>query len=150
MRCPFCNEKNTKVLESRICEGNKSIRRRRECFDCNKRFTTYERTELDDLYILKKNQKKELFSREKLKRGIAKSCEKRSVTEEKIEKTVDMIEGYLRAKGKQEIKSNYIGRLVMNELKKLDEVAYVRFVSVYKKFRNIKQFAEEVETLKMR
>ena len=113
-----------------------------------KRFTTYERMELDDLYVMKRDKRREVFSRDKLMKGIIKACEKRPVSQEKIEKAVDAIEGELRAKGKPEIKSNHIGRKVMEHLKYLDEVAYVRFASVYKKFRDINQFAEEVKTLK--
>lgn len=148
MKCPYCNKTETKVLESRMSESEKAIRRRRECAECKKRFTTYERIELDDIYVRKKNKKIENFSREKLLKGLMKACEKRPVSEEKIEKTADIIECEIRSKGKTEIKSNYIGRKVMEHLKQLDEIAYVRFASVYKKFRDINQFAEEVKILK--
>ena len=113
-----------------------------------KRFTTYERMELDDLYVKKRDKRREVFSREKLMKGITRACEKRPVSQEKIEKAVDAIEGRIRAKGKTEVKSSHIGRKVMEHLRQLDEIAYVRFASVYKKFRDINQFAEEVKTLK--
>ncbi len=148
MKCPYCNKIETKVLESRICESDRSIRRRRECGECNNRFTTYERTELECLYVMKKDKRREEFSREKLMKGIIKACEKRPVSQEKIEKAVDQIEAQIRAAGKTEIKSRIIGRKVMEKLRQLDEIAYVRFASVYKKFKDINQFAEEVKTLK--
>ena len=148
MLCPYCSTINTKVLESRLCESDRTIRRRRECMQCMKRFTTYERMELDDLYVKKRDKRREVFSREKLMKGITRACEKRPVSQEKIEKAVDAIEGRIRAKGKTEVKSSHIGRKVMEHLRQLDEIAYVRFASVYKKFRDINQFAEEVKTLK--
>ncbi|HDD70680.1 MAG TPA: transcriptional repressor NrdR [Candidatus Woesearchaeota archaeon] len=150
MQCPYCNSTNTRVIESRTCESNKTIRRRRECNNCSKRFTTYERIELDDLYVNKRDKSKELFSREKLIQGMIKACEKRPVSQEKIRKAADIIEAAIRTKGKTEVKSNYIGKKVMEQLKQLDEVAYLRFASVYKKFRDVKQFAEEIKTLKRR
>jgi len=148
MLCPYCHANNTKVLESRMCELDRAIRRRRECTQCEKRFTTYERTELDDIYVIKKDKRREIFSRDKLLKGLIKACEKRPISKDKIEKAVDAIEGEIRAKGKTEIKSNYIGRKVMQHLRQLDEIAYVRFASVYKKFRDINQFTEEIKTLK--
>ncbi len=148
MKCPYCNKIETKVLESRICESDRTIRRRRECNECSKRFTTYERTELECVYVIKKDKRREEFSREKLMKGIIKACEKRPVSQDKIERNVDEIEAKLRAKGKTEIKSREIGRRVMEKLRQLDEVAYVRFASVYKKFKDINQFAEEIKILK--
>jgi transcriptional repressor NrdR len=148
LKCPYCHKKETKVLESRLCESDRTVRRRRECGECKKRFTTYERKELDDIYVSKKNKGIEAFSREKLLKGMLKACEKRPVSKEKIEQTADKIEGEIRTSGKPKIKSIQIGKKVMEHLKELDEVAYLRFASVYKKFKDINQFSEEIKTLK--
>lgn len=148
MKCPYCNEKETKVLESRMSEEDKAIRRRRECTKCEKRFTTYERAELEDIYVKKRDAKTQPFSREKLRNGLLRACEKRPVAQEIIEKAVEEIEATIRTKGKTEVKSSYIGRKVMEKLRDLDEVAYVRFASVYKKFKALEHFEKEIKTLK--
>jgi transcriptional repressor NrdR len=145
MRCPYCNYEETKVVDSR--ESENSTRRRRECLKCKKRFTTYERVEID-LMVIKKNGTREKFMREKIKNGIIKACEKRPISHEKIDSIVNKIEGKLRAKDTHEIGSQMIGELVMRELKKLDKVAYIRFASVYREFADIDDFQQELMKLK--
>lgn len=144
MKCPYCTSNDLKVLETR--ETRDMTRRRRECLKCDKRFTTYERIEFD-LVVLKKDGKKEPFDRDKIRVGLLKACNKRPVTKEKIEKTVDKIEQELRKLNSHEIKSKIIGNKVTTKLKSLDKVAYMRFVSVYKDFDNIKAFKEEIKKL---
>ncbi len=122
-------------------------RRRRECIKCGKRFTTHERVETD-LMIIKKDNKREKFDREKVRKGMLKACEKRTVSQDEINESLDRIEGKLRSKSKNEIKSNIVGDLVMKELKKLDHVAYIRFASVYKEFQDVNSFREEIKRLK--
>ena len=129
MRCPYCTHAELKVTNKRESDS-KSIRRRRECLKCHKRFTTYERVELIDLIVLKKNGAKEQFNRDKLKSGIERACEKNSVSEEVIERMVESIEENLRKRSSTEIPSAIIGALVIRELKKVDKVAYIRFASV--------------------
>ena len=148
MRCPYCFHIDTRVLDSRMTSKLDSIRRRRSCIKCSKRFTTYERTEILDLSIIKKGGKKELFDKQKLMAGILKSCEKRPVSMSKINKTVDGIEAQLRLMKTTEIPSKKIGDLVVVALRDLDHVAYVRFASVYKGFKSIVEFTKEVERLK--
>jgi transcriptional repressor NrdR len=148
MKCPYCQHPETSVLDSRLTSANDSIRRRRECAECVKRFTTYERTELLDISVVKKDGRSEAFDRNKLLKGILRACEKRPVKREKIELAVDQIELQLRQMDKTEIPSRLVGDLVMSQLMELDEVAYVRFASVYKKFKDVSQFAEEVAKLK--
>ncbi|RMD58262.1 transcriptional repressor NrdR [Candidatus Woesearchaeota archaeon] len=148
MKCPYCQKENTKVVDSRVTPDSCSIRRRRECASCSKRFTTYERIEMADIIVVKKDGRRESFSREKVLKGVMRACEKRPVKREKIEKVVNDIEATLRDMGKEEIKSRKIGTLVMESLAELDEVAYVRFASVYKKFRHANQFVEAIKTLK--
>lgn len=143
MLCPHCNSSKTKVTDKRSSEDNKAIRRRRECLGCKKRFTTYERAVLD-LMVLKKDGKREYFDREKLKNGIMKACEKRSVGLRVIEKLVDGIEAEIHDMHKTEIKSIVIGDLVMEKLKKVDKVAYVRFASYYRDFKNIETFKKSL------
>ena len=144
MKCIYCNQ-DTKVIDSRYSEA--VIRRRRECLKCKQRFTTYERASLD-LNIIKKDGRRELFNREKLKIGLIKACEKRPVSLEKINDAVDYIEKSLRKLGKKEIKSKFIGDKVMQKLKSLDNIAYIRFASVYKEFKDIDDFKEEVKKLR--
>ena len=139
MFCPFCANSENKVTDKRISEEGKATRRRRECIKCGKRFTTYERVELGDIMIVKKDKRREAFSREKLKIGIQKACEKRAISGEQIKEIVDSVEENLRKKGK-EIKSEKIGEMVMKKLKKVDDVAYIRFASVYRDFKDIKDF----------
>jgi len=143
--CPYCSDPETKVLDSRESENN--VRRRRECLKCNKRFTTYEKVEFD-LTIIKKDGKREPFSREKLRNGILKSTEKRPIPLEKIEKSVDDIEQKLRNLKSHEIPSKKIGDEVMRKLKSLDKVAYIRFASVYKDFKDIDELAQELKNIK--
>ncbi len=147
MKCPYCLKIDNFVVDSRLSPDT-SIRRRRECSNCKKRFTTYERIELIDFSVVKKDNSNELFDRNKLLKGILKACEKRPIKREQIEFLVSNIESSIRQSGKSEIKSKKIGELVMNDLKNLDEVAYIRFASVYKKFRKAGQFVEAIEKLK--
>jgi transcriptional repressor NrdR len=148
MRCPYCQHHDTGVLDSRMTSTGDSIRRRRECGGCSKRFTTYERMEMLDLAILKKDGRTEPFDRNKLLRGIQRACEKRPVKREKIDRAVDEIELQLKQLERTEIPSRTVGSLVIEKLRELDEVAYVRFASVYRKFTDVSQFAEEVAKLK--
>lgn len=146
MICPFCSHEDIKVLETRETSETET-RRRRQCLKCEKRFTTYERVELKPLSVLKKDGKSEVFDREKIIRGIVRSCQKRPVTVSDIEKLVDNIEHHLRKSGITEVKSTRIGNLVMSRLKKLDNVAYIRFASIYRDFDDIQSFEEEVSKL---
>ncbi len=145
MKCPYCKG-NTKVTDKR--DSPKGVRRRRECLKCKKRFTTYERIEREKLYVIKKDGRREEFNREKLEAGIEKAFEKRPIEKGKIDKMVSEIEEQLRRKGKKEIKSSTIGELVMRKIKKLDYVAYIRFASVYREFRDIGDFKKEIMLLK--
>lgn len=147
MKCPMCGEQETKVISTRTIKNGSEIRRRRECTQCNERFTTYERVKLN-VRVIKKDETREKFQREKLKNGISRSCEKRPVSEDQIEEIVDKIEVKLREMKGNEIESAKIGELVMNELKELDKVSYIRFASVYKSFEDASSFEEEVKTLK--
>jgi len=147
MKCPFCSQLETKVVDKRETEEELVTRRRRECLKCEKRFTTYERVEMSNIIIIKKDGKREQFDRDKLKRGLFKSCEKREVTNDQIENVVTEIEAELRTKEKTEIPSKDIGELVMKKLKKLDKVAYIRFASVYREFEDIESFEKELSNL---
>lgn len=147
MRCPFCGFSDSRVLDSRpTVEGN-AIRRRRECGSCGKRFTTYERVDELPLVVVKKDGRREPFDRRKLLHGLIKACQKRPVPTEKLEAVVDGIERELRNTMEPEAKSQYIGELVMDALRGLDEVAYVRFASVYRDFRDAGSFLEELKNL---
>ena len=147
MRCPFCSAEELKVIDSRPNVDNNTIRRRRECIDCGSRFTTYERIEDVSLMVVKKDATREEFNRNKITRGIVRACEKRPVSAQQIEDVVTRIEQKLANQMKKEISSQEIGELVMDELKKLDEVAYVRFASVYKSFRDIDTFVIELRKM---
>jgi len=147
MRCPTCQNKNSKVLDSRPIEDGRSIRRRRECDSCGYRFTTFERTEKVPLMVVKKDGARQEFSREKLTRGIMKACEKRPVSAETIEDMVHQIEKELRNKNTAEVDSKEIGEKVMEQLAQVDEVAYVRFASVYRQFKDITVFMNELKEL---
>lgn len=147
MRCPFCSHNETKVLDSRPTEDNASIRRRRECLGCQKRFTTYENVEDIPVYVIKKDGTREAFNKRKIMSGILKSCEKRPVSVIDIDKIVDEIEKQIYNTMEQEINSNLIGELVMEKLKNLDDVAYVRFASVYKQFKDINTFIDELQKI---
>jgi transcriptional repressor NrdR len=146
MKCPFCNAVETKVTDSRE-SSDLETRRRRECEKCGKRFTTYERIETSPLIIIKKDGRRENFSPEKVKGGILKSCEKRPVSIEKIDKIVKEIEASLRNEDKAEISSKVIGEMIMKKLKKIDKVAYVRFASVYRDFKDVEDFKKELKGL---
>lgn len=147
MRCPFCGHEDTQVKDSRPTEDNSAIRRRRFCPGCGSRFTTFERVQLRDLIVTKKNGQRAPFDREKLARSIRIACRKRKVDDERIERVVNSIQRRLESSGEQEIPSSMIGELVMESLQSLDQVAYVRFASVYKNFHEAKDFEEFVETL---
>ena len=147
MRCPYCHHDNTSVVDSREAEDQKSIRRRRECEQCDKRFTTYERVEGIGLKVIKKDGLKEDFNREKLKRGLVKATWKRPVSIAEIEVLIDEIEALLRRKEASEIKSWEIGNLVINRLKKIDPLSYLLFASVYRDFDSLEDFAQEIEKL---
>lgn len=144
MRCPFCQYPNSRVIESRASEDHSTIRRRRECESCMKRFTTYEKVEMAPLMVIKKDRRRDEFSRDKLLRGVLKACEKRPIPMEKIESLVDQVERELRADYEKEISSEKIGEKVMEKLRQLDGVAYVRFASVYRQFKDVETFANEV------
>jgi len=148
VKCPFCQSVDNKVLDSRLTPDSDSIRRRRECSKCIKRFTTYERTEIADISVAKRDGRREPFSREKVLKGIIRACEKRPVKKEQMEAIVAAIESSLRQSDKEEIQSRKIGELVMQELAKLDDIAYVRFASVYKKFKDASQFVDAIKTLR--
>ena len=147
MRCPYCGHSETKVLDSRDAEELEITKRRRECEKCEKRFTTHERVEMIDLEVVKKDGKKEPFNREKMEAGMKRACEKRPVTHEQIETAADEIERELRKLETTEIPSKKIGELVMNKLKKLDKVAYIRFASVYREFTDLEDFESELHKL---
>ena len=147
MRCPFCDNEDTKVIDSRPIDDGKAIRRRRECEKCVKRFTTYEKVETTIIMIIKKDGSLQAFDRDKLMNGIIKACEKRPVALADIERVVDSIERGLNNMMEKEVKSTFLGELVMEQLKDLDEVAYVRFASVYRSFKDVNTFIKEIEAL---
>ncbi|GMQ59897.1 transcriptional regulator NrdR [Vallitalea sediminicola] len=147
MRCPFCNEDNTKVVDSRPSDENNLIRRRRQCEACGKRFTTYEKIETIPLVIIKKDKTREPYNRNKLMNGVVRSCHKRSVSMSEIEGLVDEIENSIYNSLKKEIKSKDIGEKVMEKLKNIDEVAYVRFASIYREFKDINTFMDELKKI---
>ncbi|OGD85911.1 transcriptional regulator NrdR [Candidatus Curtissbacteria bacterium RIFCSPHIGHO2_01_FULL_41_13] len=147
MICPFCAHKVTKVVDKREGSGGKTTRRRRACLKCGRRFTTFERVEALDLLVVKKDSKREIFDRGKLRSGIIKSCEKRPISAEDIEKIVDEVEANLRKSGASEISSKEIGELVIKKLKKVDKIAYIRFASVYRQFADISDFENELSKL---
>lgn len=147
MRCPFCGHDEDRVIDSRPSEEGATIRRRRECIACGNRFTTYEKVETLPLLVIKKDGARQAFDRAKLFSGIMKACEKRPVTTEQIEKLVDSIESSAQNSLKRELSSREIGEMVMNELKQLDEVAYVRFASVYRQFRDVSSFMKELNEM---
>lgn len=148
MKCPYCDSNDTKVIDSRATEENHAIRRRRLCLNCNKRFSTYERYEDSTIMVVKKDNTREQFNPVKLINGIVKSCEKRPVTMDQIEKVANEIEVKINHMGKKEISSNEIGEFVMESLKELDPVAYVRFASVYREFKDVDSFYKELRNFK--
>ena len=147
MKCPFCENQDTRVIDSRHTEDGHAIRRRRECDACGKRFTTYEKVEEMILMVIKKDGRREAFDRNKIMNGIIKACEKRPVPLAEIEKVVDEIERGLNNMMEKEVESTFIGELIMEQLRRLDEVAYVRCASVYRQFTDINTFVAEIEKL---
>jgi len=145
MNCPYCSHESSKVTDKR--SSPQGVRRRRECLKCKKRFTTYEKTERGDLYIIKKDGQREKFDREKLESGVEKAFEKRPVSRDKIKQMINEIEEQIRKRGKKEIKSSIIGDLVSKKIKRLDKVAYIRFASVYRDFEDIRDFKKELKGL---
>jgi transcriptional repressor NrdR len=147
MKCPFCGQEKDKVVDSRPAQDGRSVRRRRECESCGKRFTTYEYIEEVPLIVIKNDGRREPFDRQKLQRGIELACKKRPISAETIASIVEQIEEELQNLSKTEITSKVVGETVMKKLKDLDEVAYVRFASVYHKFKDINEFMKEVKNL---
>ena len=148
MKCPYCHSHNTRVLDSRTTEDDTAIRRRRLCEDCGKRFSTYERYESISLMVIKKDNTREAYDPSKIINGIVRSCQKRPVSMDQIENVAKNIEIKVNHTGKKEVTTTYIGELVMDELKNLDPVAYVRFASVYREFKDVDSFYEEILNLK--
>ena len=148
VRCPYCNYEESKVVDSRASEDKTAIRRRRECLHCNKRYTTYEKIENIPILVIKRNSSRENFDRNKIINGLIKSCEKRPVSRSTIEAIADYVEKKLCNQMSTEVPSQYIGELIMEKLKKHDEIAYVRFASVYRQFKDINGFMEEILRLK--
>jgi len=146
MRCPYCQHDDSRVVDTR--KVGSAVRRRRECLKCGQRFTTYERLASVSLFVVKRDGRREPFDREKLARGIQLACVKRPLSQESIEATVGQIESELYALGKAEVDSSVVGEMVMDELGKLDEVAYVRFASVYRRFEDVEALAEEISELR--
>ncbi|MBT3406316.1 transcriptional repressor NrdR [Candidatus Woesearchaeota archaeon] len=147
MKCPYCGATETKVVDKRETENIEATRRRRECLKCEKRFTTYERIENIELLVIKKNGVREQFDRQKLLKGILRCCIKRDISQDKIEKVVDYVENELRNKETTEIKSREIGDFVMKKLRRIDQVAYIRFASVYRDFADLEEFEKELKKL---
>lgn len=145
MKCPFCSHDNTRVIDSRPAEDNNSIRRRRVCDECGKRFTTYEKVETIPLIIIKKDNNRETYDRSKIEGGVLRACHKRPVGVSAITSLVDEVENEISNREEKEISSQVIGELVMNKLKDLDAVAYVRFASVYREFKDINTFMDELK-----
>lgn len=145
MKCPFCGTDNTRVIDSRPADENLSIRRRRVCDQCQKRFTTYERVEAIPLVVIKKDQTREPYDRTKIESGVFRSCHKRPISVTQMNELVDRVEANIFQQEAKEIPSSYIGELVMRYLKDLDGVAYVRFASIYREFKDVKTFMEEIE-----
>ncbi len=148
MKCPACGQLEDRVIDSRSTKEGSAIRRRRECLACGHRFTTYEEIESDLLYVIKKDGRRELFDRAKLQNGIRRATEKRPIPSAAIEEAVDRLESQLRALGLAEVTSDEVGERVMAVLRELDEVAYVRFASVYRHFQDVSQFMDEVKSLR--
>ena len=145
MKCPFCSHENTRVIDSRPAEDNNSIRRRRVCDECGKRFTTYEKVETIPLIIIKKDDNRETYDRSKIEAGVLRACHKRPVSAQQITGLVDEVENEIMNMEEKEISSQVIGELLMNKLKNLDPVAYVRFASVYREFKDVNTFMDELK-----
>ncbi|MFP4194928.1 MAG: transcriptional regulator NrdR [Desulfosalsimonas sp.] len=147
MKCPFCGENDNKVIDSRLSKEGTAIRRRRECLGCERRFTTYETVEEVPLMIIKKDKRREVFNREKVRAGIKKACEKREISMNAIESFIEELERDLREAEEKEIPSRMVGEKIMAKLHELDKVAYVRFASVYRDFKDVHDFVTELKTL---
>lgn len=147
MKCPFCGENDNKVIDSRLSKEGNAIRRRRECLLCNRRFTTYEHIEEIPLMIIKKDRRRELFNRDKVRAGLQRACEKREISMNAIETFIEEIERDLRESEEKEISSRVIGEKIMAKLHDLDKVAYVRFASVYRDFKDVNDFVDELKDL---
>ena len=147
MKCPFCNQDNTRVVDSRPVDDNTAIRRRRMCDACGKRFTTYEKVETIPLIVIKKDQNREQFDRSKIEAGVLRACHKRPVSAEQIHKLVDEVENEIFNLEEREIPSSVIGEIVMDKLKDLEAVAYVRFASVYREFKDVNTFMDELKKI---
>jgi transcriptional repressor NrdR len=147
MRCPYCSFDEDKVIDSRPTDEGATIRRRRECLSCHKRYTTYEKVESMPIMVIKKDGSRQPYDREKVRKGILRACEKRSISINQIEKILDTIEGQINNSLEREVTSEFIGELVMENLRDLDEVAYVRFASVYRQFKDINTFMNELNKL---
>jgi len=145
MRCPYCGHEEDRVVDSRTSKEGRAVRRRRECLDCTRRFTTYEYIENISMTIIKNDLRREPYDRQKLMQGLTSACKKRPVSTKKIESIVDKIENRIEGMGKTEVPSSEIGKMVMAELYELDEVAYIRFASVYRKFKDVSEFISEVK-----
>ena len=147
MKCPFCGEIDNKVIDSRLSKDANVIRRRRECIDCSRRFTTYEHIEEIPIMIIKKDGRREVFNREKVRSGIQKACEKRNISMNAIEEFIDDLERDLREMGEKELPASVVGEKTMLKLHELDGVAYVRFASVYREFKDVNDFVSELKSL---
>lgn len=145
MKCPFCGHENTRVIDSRPAEDNNSIRRRRICDECDKRFTTYEKVETIPLIVIKKDNNRETFDRSKIEAGVLRACHKRPISASQIKQLVDEVETEIFSMEEKEIPSRVIGEIVMNKLKNLEAVAYVRFASVYREFKDVNTFVDELK-----
>ncbi len=147
MKCPYCGHNKDKVIDSREKRGGEAIRRRRQCLACSRRFTTYERTEEAPYMVIKKDGRRETFDRQKILRGLLKACEKRPISVTTLEELIDTIEQKLQERSEREIPTSEIGSFIMERLKELDKVAYVRFASVYREFKDINEFMDELKAL---
>ncbi|MBM7868849.1 transcriptional repressor NrdR [Clostridium pascui] len=147
MKCPYCGYTESKVVDSRSAEDNASIRRRRECLKCSKRYTTYEKIETVPILVIKKNMSREFFDKSKIVNGLIKACQKRPISRSQIESIADEVEKRINNEMLTEVRSEYIGELIMESLKNIDEVSYVRFASVYRQFKDVNTFMEEIKRL---
>ena len=147
MRCPYCGHENTRVIDSRPAEDNNAIRRRRICDDCGKRFTTYEKIEVIPMMVIKKDENREVYDRNRIEGGVLRACHKRPVSADQIGRLVDEVETEIFNSGKKEVSSKEIGEMVMDKLKDLDAVAYVRFASVYREFKDVNTFLDALRNV---
>lgn len=147
MKCPFCNKDNTRVIDSRPADENNSIRRRRQCDECNRRFTTYEKVETIPMVVIKKDNNREPYDRSKIEAGVFRSCHKRPISVDQITSLIDEVETQIFNREDKEVPSHVIGEILMNKLKDLDPVAYVRFASVYREFKDVGTFMEEIKKI---